>query len=243
MGHPISADTIAKEPAKLGFSRQRNRKADEGSHHPDRNGQFEHINAKVIVAQAKGQPVISVDTKRKELVGQLQEWRKRLSPESEPIRVKVYDFEDKELGRVVPYGVYEVTANAGFVSLGITTDTAEFAVQLIRCWLDRMGRERYPQASELTVTADCGGSNGARVRLWKSELQKLADETGLILHVHHYPPGISKWNKIEHRLFWRITQNWRGRPLESRLAVVELIGATTTKAGLAVECPRHPHLP
>ncbi|MBY5410648.1 ISAzo13 family transposase [Rhizobium leguminosarum] len=138
--------------------------------------------------------------------------------------------------KVVPYGIYDVTANAGFVSLGITADTAEFAVQSIRCWLNRMGRERYPKARELTVTADCGGSNGARVRLWTLELQKLADETGLILHVHHYPPGTSKWNKIEHRLFCHITQNWRGRPLESRLAVVELIGATTTKTGLKVEC-------
>jgi hypothetical protein len=148
----------------------------------------------------------------------------------------VHDFEDKQLGKVVPYGIYDVTANAGFVRLGITADTAEFAVRSIRCRLERMGRERYPTANELTVTADCGGSNGARVRLWKLELQRLADETGLILHVHHYPPGTSKWNKIEHRLFCRITQNWRGRPLESRLAVVELIGATTTKAGLIVEC-------
>lgn len=148
----------------------------------------------------------------------------------------MHDFEDKELGKVVPYGVYDVTDNTGFVSLGITADTAQFAVQSIRCWLDRMGRERYPHAHELTITADCGGSNGARVRLWKVELQKLADETGLTLHVHHYPPGTSKWNKIEHRLFCHITQNWRGRPLESRLAVVELIGATTTRTGLKVDC-------
>jgi hypothetical protein len=147
----------------------------------------------------------------------------------------VHDFIDKDLGKAAPYGVYDVTANAGFVSVGISSDTAEFAVESIRCWLDRMGRQRYPEARELTITADCGGSNGARVRLWKLELQKLADETGLALHVLHYPPGTSKWNKIEHRMFCHITQNWRGRPLTDRLAIVELIGATTTKAGLKVE--------
>ena len=148
----------------------------------------------------------------------------------------MHDFEDKTLGKVVPCGVYDIAANAGFVSLGITSDTAEFAVAAIRCWLERMGRERYPQARELTITADCGGSNGARVRLWKVELQKLADATQLTLHVHHYPPGTSKWNRIEHRLFCHITQNWRGRPLTDRLAVVELIGATTTRTGLKVAC-------
>jgi hypothetical protein len=236
MGHPISADTVAKELVKLGFSRQHNRKADEGSRHPDRNAQFEHINAKVIGAQAAGQPVISVDTKKKELVGNFKNGGSDYRPKGDPLHVNVHDFEDKTLGKVVPYGVYDVTANAGFVSVGITSDTAEFAVASIRCWLERMGNERYPNGSELTITADCGGSNGARVRLWKVELQKLADATGLTLHVHHYPPGTSKWNKIEHRLFCHITQNWRGRPLESRLAVVELIGATTTKTGLKIEC-------
>ena len=148
----------------------------------------------------------------------------------------MHDFADKELGKAAPYGVYDVTANAGFVSVGISSDTAEFAVELIRCWRDRMGRQRYPKAHELTITADCGGSNGARVRLWKLELQKLADETGLALHVLHYPPGTSKWNKIEHRMFCHITQNWRGRPLIDRLTIVDLIGATTTKTGLKVEC-------
>ena len=236
MGHPISADTVAKELAKLGFWRQSNRKADEGSKHPDRNAQFEHINAKVVAAQAAGQPVISVDTKKKELVGNFKNGGTDYRPKGDPRRVNVHDFEDKERGKVVPYGVYDVTANAGFVSLGITSDTAEFAVQSIRCWRERMGRRRYPKARQLTITADCGGSNGARVRLWKVELQKLADETGLSLHVHHYPPGTSKWNRIEHRLFCHITQNWRGRPLTDRIAIVELIGATTTKAGLKVEC-------
>jgi hypothetical protein len=235
MGHPISADTVRKELVKLGFSRQSNRKADEGSKHPDRNAQFEHINAKVIAAQAQQQPVISVDTKKKELIGNFKNGGTDYCPKGNPRRVNVHDFEDKKLGKVVPYGVYDMTANAGFVSVGITSDTAEFAVQSIRCWLERMGRQRYPKAQELTITADCGGSNGARVRLWKVELQKLADQTGLVIRVHHYPPGTSKWNKIEHRLFCHITQNWRGRPLTDRLAVVELIGATTTKTGLKVE--------
>ena len=235
-GHPISADTVRKELVKLGFSRQHNRKADEGARHPDRNAQFEHINTKVVAAQAAGQPVISVDTKKKELVGNFRNGGSDFRPKGNPQRVKVHDFVDKELCKAVPYGVYDVAANAGFVSVGITSDTAEFAVEAIRSWLSRMGHQRYPKAQELTITADCGGSNGARVRLWKAQLQKLADETGLVLHVHHYPPGTSKWNKIEHRLFCHITQNWRGRPLTDRLAIVELIGATTTKAGLKVEC-------
>jgi hypothetical protein len=235
MGHPIGADTVRKELVKLGFSRQYNRKAHEGSKHPDRNAQFEYINAQVIAAQARQQPVISVDTKKKELIGNFRNGGTDYRPKGDRWRVNVHDFEDKTLGKAVPYGVYDVTANAGFVSVGITSDTAEFAVQSIRCWLERMGRQRYPTARELTITADCGGSNGSRVRLWKVELQKLADETGLAIRVHHYPPGTSKWNKIEHRLFCHITQNWRGRPLTDRLAVVELIGATTTKTGLKVE--------
>jgi Rhodopirellula transposase DDE domain len=236
MGHPISADTVHKELMKLGFSRQFNRKADEGSKHPDRNAQFEYINAKVVAAQARTQPVISVDTKKKELVGNYRNGGTDYCPKGEPRRVKVHDFEDEELGKVAPYGIYDMTANTGFVSIGITSDTAEFAVHSIRCWLDRMGRQRYPKARELTITADCGGSNGARVRLWKLELQKFSDQTGLLIHVHHYPPGTSTWNKIEHRLFCHITQNWRGRPLTDRIAIVELIGATTTKTGLKVEC-------
>ncbi len=235
MGHPISADTVRKELVKLGFSRQSNRKADEGAKHPDRNAQFEYINAKVVAAQAQQQPVISVDTKKKELIGNFKNGGTDYRPKGKPRRVNVHDFEDKKLGKVVPYGVYDVTANAGFVSVGITSYMAEFALQSIRCWRERMGRQRYPHARELTITADCGGSNGARVRLWKVELQKLANETGLVIHVHHYPPGTSKWNKIEHRLFCHITQNWRGRPLTDRLAVVELIGGTTTKAGLRIE--------
>jgi hypothetical protein len=236
-GHDVCGNTVDKLLAtKLEYSRQFNRKTHEGASHPDRNAQFEHINAKVVAAQAKGEPVISVDTKKKELVGNYRNGGSDYRPKGNPIRVKVHDFEDKALGKVVPYGVYDIGANAGWISLGITSDTAEFAVQSIRTWIERVGRERYPDMSELTITADCGGSNGARVRLWKVELQKLADETGLTLNVHHYPPGTSKWNTIEHRMFCHITQNWRGRPLESRLAVVELIGATKTRTGLTVQC-------
>ena len=234
-GHPISHETVRSELVMLGFSRQGNRKADEGSKHPDRNAQFEHINAKVIAAQAAGQPVISVDTKKKELVGNYKNAGTDYRPKGDPARVKVHDFEDKELGKVAPYGVYDVTANDGWVNVGITADTAEFAVQSIRLWHDSMGRARYPAARELTITADGGGSNGSRVRLWKLELQKFADETNLVINVMHYPPGTSKWNKIEHRMFCHITQNWRGRPLESRMAVVELIAATTTTTGLKIE--------
>jgi len=236
MGHAISPNSVRKLLIGLGFSRQSNRKADEGSKHPDRNAQFEHISARVVAAQAAGEPVISVDTKKKELIGAFKNGGTDYRPKGNPQRVKVHDFEDKTLGKVAPYGVYDVAADEGWVSVGITADTAEFAVQSIRMWLERMGRQRYPTARELTITADCGGSNGARVRLWKVELQKLADDSGLAIHVHHYPPGTSKWNKIEHRLFCRITQNWRGRPLTDRAAVVELIGATTTKTGLKVEC-------
>jgi hypothetical protein len=237
MGHEASPNTVTKLlKTGLGYSRQVNRKTHEGASHPDRNAQFEHINAKVIAAQAAGQPVISVDTKKKERVGNFKNGGSDWRPKGDPVHVNVHDFEDKRLGKVVPYGVYDIGANVGWVSVGITHDTSEFAVQSIRTWLTRMGNVRYPRMKELTITADCGGSNGARVRLWKVELQKFADETGLTLHVHHYPPGTSKWNKIEHRLFCHITQTWRGRPLESWMAVVELIGATTTKTGLKVEC-------
>ena len=236
MGHKVSATTVKRLLPKLGYSRQSNRKADEGSHHPDRNAQFEHINTKVLAAAAAGQPVISVDTKKKELIGNFKNTGSDYRQKGAPQRVNVHDFADKELGKAVPYGVYDVSANEGWVSVGITSDTAEFAVQSIRRWREEMGRERYPQMRELTITADCGGSNGARVRLWKVELQRLADETGLTLHVHHYPPGTSKWTKIEHRLFCHITQNWRGQPLLDRMTVVELIAATTTVNGLRVAC-------
>jgi hypothetical protein len=235
MGHTISPNSVRKLLYGMGFSRQANRKADEGSKHPDRNAQFEYINAQVLAAQAANEPVISVDTKKKELVGNYRNGGTDYRPKADPRRVKVHDFIDKELGKVAPYGVYDIAANSGWVSVGITHDTAQFAVSAIRTWLEKMGRQRYPNARELNITADCGGSNGARVRLWKVELQNFADETGLIIKVRHYPPGTSKWNKIEHRMFCHITQNWRSRPLSDRAAVVELIAATTTKAGLKIE--------
>lgn len=235
MGHTISPNSVRKLLCGMGFSRQANRKADEGSKHPDRNAQFDYINAQVLAAQAANEPVISVDTKKKELVGNYRNGGTDYRPKGDPRRVKVHDFIDKELGKVAPYGVYDIAANSGWVSVGITHDTAQFAVSAIRTWLEKMGRQRYPNARELTITADCGGSNGARVRLWKVELQMFADETGLIIKVRHYPPGTSKWNKIEHRMFCHITQNWRSRPLTDRAAVVELIAATTTKGGLKIE--------
>jgi hypothetical protein len=236
MGHKISANSIPKLLGILKYSRQTNRKTLEGSHNPDRDAQFEHINAAVLTTQAAGQPVISIDTKKKELIGPYKNGGSDYRPEGCPDKVKVHDFVDKDLGKAVPYGVYDIAANAGCVSVGIDNDTAQFAVNSIRCWLDTMGRERYPDMKQVMITADGGGSNGSRVRLFKVELQKLADETGLMLTVCHYPPGTSKWNKIEHRLFCHITQTWRGRPLVSRETVVELIAATTTTTGLTVRC-------
>lgn len=235
LGHTLCASSVRPLLAQLGYSRQANRKANDGAHHADRDAQFARINARVLAAQAVGQPVISVDTKKKELIGNVRNGGSDYRPVGRPRRVNVHDFVDKDLGKVVPYGVYDLAANAGWVSVGIDHDTAAFAVNAIRGWLAKMGRERYPAAEQMTITADCGGSNGARVRLWKLELQKLADETGLTIQVSHYPPGTSKWNRIEHRLFCHITQNWRGRPLTSRLAVVELIAATTTTTGLRVQ--------
>jgi hypothetical protein len=236
MGHKISANSIPKLLGILKYSRQTNRKTLEGSHNPDRDAQFEHINAAVLTMQAAGQPVISIDTKKKEPIGPYKNGGSDYRPEGCPDKVKVHDFVDKGLGKAVPYGVYDIAANAGCVSVGIDNDTAQFAVNSIRCWRDTMGCKRYPDMKQLMITADGGGSNGSRVRLFKVELQKLADETGLTLQVCHYPPGTSKWNKIEHRLFCHITQTWRGRPLTSRETVVELIAATTTTTGLTVRC-------
>jgi hypothetical protein len=236
LGHRVSASRIPQLLERLGYRRQVNRKSKEGGRHPDRDAQFEHINAQVEAYHAAGQPVISVDTKKKELVGEYKNAGSDYQPQGRPLDVNVHDFIDKDLGKAIPYGVYDIGANAGCVSVGIDHDTAEFAVNAIRRWLAAMGRERYPRCDRLMITADGGGSNGSRVRLWKIELQKLADETGLTIAVCHYPPGTSKWNKIEHRLFCHITQNWRGRPLTSRTAVVELIAATTTKTGLTVRC-------
>jgi hypothetical protein len=236
MNHTVSANTVATLLVTLGYSRQVNRKTKEGSHHSDRDGQFQHINRQIMALQAAGQPVISVDTKKKELIGEYKNGGSDYRAAGCPDEVKVHDFVDKELGKVAPYGIYDIAANTGWVSVGIDHDTAAFAVNSIRRWHEVVGRERYDAADRLLITADGGGSNGSRVRLWKLELQKLADETGLILQVCHYPPGTSKWNKIEHRMFCHITQTWRGKPLVSRLAVVDLIAATTTKTGLTVRC-------
>ena len=240
MGHQIGKSSIPKLLGLLKYRRQANRKTLEGSRNPDRDAQFEHINAAVISTQTAGQPVISIDTKKKELIGRYKNAGSDYRPEGCPDAVKVHDFIDDELGKVVPYGVYDIAANAGCVSVGIDNDTAQFSVNSIRRWLDVMGRERYPNTNRLMITADGGGSNGSRVRLFKVELQKLADETGMTLQVCHFPPGTSKWNKVEHRLFCHITQTWRGKPLTSRLAVVELIAATTTTTGLKVHCELDP---
>ncbi len=236
MGHKIADSSIPKLLGLLKYRRQVNRKTLEGSHNPDRDAQFEHINAAVIATQAAGQPVISIDTKKKELVGSYKNAGSDYRPQGCADKVNVHDFVDKELGKAIPYGIYDITANAGCVSVGIDNDTAQFAVNSIRRWLELMGRERYPDMKTLMITADGGGSNGSRVRLFKVELQKLADEAALTLQVCHYPPGTSKWNKIEHRLFCHITQTWRGKPLTSRETVVELIASTTTKTGLTVRC-------
>jgi transposase len=234
MKHQVSHQVVADLLHELGYSLQANRKTKEGSKHPDRNAQFEHLNGKVKWSLARRQPVISVDTKKKELVGDFKNGGRELRPKGQPEPVRVHDFVDKELGRATPYGIYDLGRNSGWVSVGMDHDTAEFAVETIRRWWRTMGRPVYPEATRLLITADAGGSNGARLRLWKIELQKLADETGLRIVVCHFPPGTSKWNKIEHRLFSYITQNWRGKPLRSFQTIVNLIAATTTKTGLKV---------
>jgi transposase len=235
-GHRISYPVVGKLLHEMGYSLQANRKTKEGTDHPDRNAQFGFINASVTAALAENQPVISVDTKKKELVGDFKNGGKEYRPKGNPEEVRVHDFLIKELGRAVPYGIYDLAANTGWVSVGIDHDTAAFAVNSIRRWWNKMGRARYPNASRLVITADGGGSNGSRVRLWKLELQALANETGMEIEVHHLPPGTSKWNKIEHRLFSFISQNWRAKPLVSYQTIVQLISATTTKTGLTVDC-------
>jgi hypothetical protein len=233
-GHAVHFTTVAKLLGLLGYSLQANVKTREGASHPDRDAQFEHINAVVRAALAAGEPVISVDTKKKELVGDFKNAGREWRPKGEPELVRVHDFKDKQLGKAIPYGVYDIAANQGWVSVGIDHDTAQFAVNSIRSWWQHLGRDRYPRATRLQITADCGGSNGNRVRLWKVELQRLADETGLQIGVCHLPPGTSKWNRIEHRLFSYITINWRGKPLHSLETVVNLISGTTTGTGLEV---------
>ena len=236
MGHKISHTVVGELLKGQKFSLQANSKTREGASHPDRDAQFAHINARVSRALAEQQPVISVDTKKKELVGDFKNAGREWRPQGDPEEVRVHDFLIKELGRAVPYGIYDLAANAGWVSVGIDHDTAEFAVQTIRNWWHSVGSKRYPNARHLTITADGGGSNGSRVRLWKRELQRLANELGIDINVHHLPPGTSKWNKIEHRLFSFISMNWRAKPLVSYRVIVDLISATTTETGLTVRC-------
>ena len=234
MGHQVSYPVVAEILSDLGYSLQANQKTKEGAGHPDRNSQFEHINRKVKRFRSTKQPVISVDTKKKELVGDFKNAGRELRPKGEPEKVRVHDFVIPELGRATPYGIYDLTHNNGWVSVGIDHDTSAFAVETIRRWWTSMGQPLYPAAQRLLITADGGGSNGSRVRLWKIELQKLADQTGLRIAVCHLPPGTSKWNKIEHRLFSFISQNWRGKPLTSVQVMVSLIVATVTQTGLKV---------
>jgi hypothetical protein len=236
LGHAISHTVVGELLKQQKFSLQGNRKTREGDSHADRDAQFAHINQSVTEALAENQPVISVDTKKKELVGDFRNAGREWRPRGEPEDVRVHDFLIKELGRAVPYGVYDLAANAGWVSVGMNHDTAAFAVQTIRRWWQEVGRRRYPGARRLLITADGGGSNGSRLRLWKRELQLLATELGIEITVHHLPPGTSKWNKIEHKLFSFITMNWRAKPLVSYRVIVDLISATTTKAGLKVVC-------
>ena len=233
-GHEVTDRTVARLLRQAGYSLQGNAKTVEGTQHPDRDSQFRYINAQVAAFQAGGDPVISVDTKKKELVGNYANGGAEWEPAGDPRRVNVHDFADKELGKAVPYGVYDVTANTGWVNVGTDADTGQFAVESIRRWWNTVGKPAYPHARRLLITADSGGSNGNRLRLWKTELAAFAAETGLETTVLHLPPGTSKWNRIEHRLFSHISMNWRGRPLESHEVIIETIAATTTKTGLKV---------
>jgi hypothetical protein len=241
LGHKVSYRTVARLLLDLGFSLQANRKTREGKQHPDRDAQFQYINRQVKRFQRKGQPVVSVDAKKRELVGDFKNGGSEWQPKGEPETVRTHDFRDKQLGVAIPYGVYDLTQNDGWVSVGIDHNTAEFAVESIRRWWQHMGHLAYPEAGELLITADAGGSNGTRCRLWKLSLQELADELGLRITVCHFPPGTSKWNKIEHRMFCHITQNWRGRPLVSQAVIVNLIGDTTTETGLSINAELDPN--
>ncbi len=236
LGHQVSHQLVSELLHDLGYSLQANRKTREGGDQPDRDAQFEYVNAQAESFLAAGEPVVSVDAKKKELVGDFKNAGREWRPQGEPEEVRVYDFPISGLGRATPYGVYDLAQNAGWVNVGMDHDTAAFAVESIRRWWKAAGQDQYPKAKRLLISADGGGSNGSRVRLWKWELQQLADETGLAITVCHLPPGTSKWNKIEHRLFAWISQNWRGKPLISYAVILKLIAATTTEAGLTVQC-------
>jgi transposase len=233
-GHEVHFTTVARVLRSLGYSLQSNRKTLEGAQHPDRDAQFRLINERVAAAIAAGEPAISIDTKKKELVGEFKNAGREWRPKGEALKVSTHDFPSQAIGKAIPYGVYDIASNEGFVNVGITAETAQLAVASIQAWWQDLGSERYPAAGSLQITADCGGGNGNRVRLWKTELQRLADETGLEIHVCHFPPGTSKWNKIEHRLFCHISQNWRRRPLVSYEVIINSIAATTTDSGLTV---------
>jgi hypothetical protein len=235
-GHPVGITTVRQLLQSMGYSLQANRKTREGTTHPNRNEQFEYINQQVREFIASKQPVISVDAKKKENLGHFSNKGSEYQPKKHPVETAMHDFPDKELGKAIPYGVYDLIHNLGFVHVGIDHDTAEFAVNSIRMWWKEMGQERFPKAERLLITADSGGSNSIRARLWKIELQKLADEIGLKITVCHFPPGTSKWNKIEHRLFSFISKNWRAQPLRDRATVVNLISNTETTKGLKVRC-------
>jgi hypothetical protein len=233
-GHEVHFTTVAALLRSLGYSLQSNRKTLEGAQHPDRDLQFRLINERVAAAIAAGEPAISIDTKKKELVGEFKNAGREWRPKGEPVKVSTHDFPSQAIGKAIPYGVYDIASNEGFVNVGISAETAQLAVASIRAWWEDLGRERYPAARALQITADCGGGNGNRIRLWKTELQRLADDSGLQIHVCHFPPGTSKWNKIEHRLFCHISQTWRGRPLVSYQVIINSIAATTTSSGLKV---------
>lgn len=235
-GHDVGRSKISAILRSLGYSLQGNRKTREGTDHPDRNAQFEHIARRVAACRRGGRPAVSVDTKKKEILGKKKSVGKEYRPKGRPLEVDTHDFPDKKLGKAIPYGVYDIRRNEAWVSVGISRDTAEFAVEAIRRWWKKLGKKSYKQPKRLLLTADSGGSNGSRNRLWKYELQKLADETRITIEVCHYPPGTSKWNKIEHRLFCHITRNWRGVPLESLQIVVSLVSSTSTQNGLEVHC-------
>jgi len=234
MGHEVVDRTVLRLLKAKGYSLQANKKTREGAQHPDRDAQFQHINETVVAAIAAGEPVISIDAKKRELVGDFKAVGREFEPKGRPVEVRGHDFKDKQLGHAIPYGIYDMTTDEGWVSVGITSDTAQFAVNTIISWWEHLGRERYPDARTLTITADSGGSNNPRTRLWRHELQRVADTTGLQVRVCHFPPGTSKWNKIEHRLFSFVSLNWRGKPLESLEIIINLIAATKTNTGLKV---------